>query len=480
MFRTTRNWFVSASLLVFASPAVHAICYVDAAAAGANSGASWADAYADLQSALHDGACAETWVKRGVYKPTAGADPAVSFVIPSNFALYGGFAGTETLRTQRDWKANPTILSGDIDSNDQSVGGVAQSAAQIVGTNTYTVVFIDQGQDYPVLDGFTVSAGNGGTRASQATGPNSGGGLYCHSWMAHCNATIRNVVFSGNRAEAYGGGLFVDARDYSHLTIGDVSFIGNAAVIGGGGFANLNAQADLDRVIFSGNSAAKGGAFYALALAQTKINQASFVGNSSPGHGGALYLDTSGTSSGGVFQVANATFQGNTSGDFGTVLYYNQNSPAVFKNVTISGNSGSGTVSLFYGTGGSLFFSNAILWANPANVSVTLGSMSMTQSLMEGGCGAFVVMGSTACTSTYSVDPLLNPLGNYGGAVPTMRLRSGSPAIDTGNDSECATPLVGNVDARGVARPQGAHCDIGAVEYGAGDDVLFANGFEAL
>ena len=43
-------------------------------------------------------------------------------------------------------------------------------------------------------------------------------------------------------------------------------------------------------------------------------------------------------------------------------------------------------------------------------------------------------------------------------------LGPGSAAIDAGNDATCAAVPVNNRDQRGIARPQGVHCDIGAVE----------------
>jgi hypothetical protein len=56
-------------------------------------------------------------------------------------------------------------------------------------------------------------------------------------------------------------------------------------------------------------------------------------------------------------------------------------------------------------------------------------------------------------------DPLLAPLADNGGLTPTMALLPSSPAIDAGDDSACPP-----TDQRGVTRPQGLACDIGAFE----------------
>jgi hypothetical protein len=56
-------------------------------------------------------------------------------------------------------------------------------------------------------------------------------------------------------------------------------------------------------------------------------------------------------------------------------------------------------------------------------------------------------------------DPLLTSLSNYGGPVPTMWPLTGSPAVDAVDAASCPA-----TDQRGVARPVGGTCDIGAVE----------------
>jgi hypothetical protein len=65
--------------------------------------------------------------------------------------------------------------------------------------------------------------------------------------------------------------------------------------------------------------------------------------------------------------------------------------------------------------------------------------------------------GFSAAGDKVNVDPLLAPLSANGGPTATMALLAGSPAIDAGADCPAT-------DQRGVARPQGAACDIGAFE----------------
>ena len=59
---------------------------------------------------------------------------------------------------------------------------------------------------------------------------------------------------------------------------------------------------------------------------------------------------------------------------------------------------------------------------------------------------------------------MLGPLANWGGPTQTMGLREGSAALDAASDTTCAASPVNNLDQRGVTRPVGAHCDIGAYE----------------
>ncbi len=73
-------------------------------------------------------------------------------------AIYGGFAGTETARNQRDPATNLTVLSGDIDNNDSQTP-IITDLTTVTGntTNSYHVVI---GATGATLDGFTITAGN--------------------------------------------------------------------------------------------------------------------------------------------------------------------------------------------------------------------------------------------------------------------------------------------------------------------------------
>jgi hypothetical protein len=156
------------------------ILRVHAEAAGASDGASWQDAFTNLQDALRAATTGdEIWVATGVYTP--GTARTSTFRMKYQVAIYGGFAGTETQRDQRDWVANPTVLSGDIDGNDTvDARGVVTQTSNIQGNNAYHVVSADANNGMPpspisnyrtaILDGFTITGGLVGSETINASG----------------------------------------------------------------------------------------------------------------------------------------------------------------------------------------------------------------------------------------------------------------------------------------------------------------------
>jgi hypothetical protein len=145
--------------------------------------------------------------------------------------------------------------------------------------------------------------------------------------------------------------------------------------------------------------------------------------------------------------VVNSTLSGND----GNALQLDGNS-ASLDNVTIAGNNGDG----ISGSGGSAV--NTIV-ANNGGVNQCAAPLTSNGHNLESDstndCG-FTGAGDLA-----GVNPLLGPLQDNGGHTSTMALSAGSPAVDAGDDSSANCPAD---DQRGISRPRGPHCDIGAYE----------------
>ena len=243
----------------------HRPWYVDDDGAAGNGCTSWADACPDLQTALGQaGRGDEIWVAAGTYKPDASGDRTATFQLKSGVAVYGGFAGTETLRSQRDWATHVTTLSGDI--------GTAGAATD----NSYHVVTGSGTDATAVLDGFTITGGN----ADGSAPHNSGGGMY----NSGGSPTLTNVTFSGNSAHLRRRDVQRQRQqpdaDQRHLqrqlgairrrriyndsasspTLTNVTFSGNSATSYGGGIYNSSGSPSLANSILWGNSAGSDGA----------------------------------------------------------------------------------------------------------------------------------------------------------------------------------------------------------------------------
>ncbi|HET9049637.1 MAG TPA: choice-of-anchor Q domain-containing protein [Chiayiivirga sp.] len=433
-------------------PAQRPVCYVDAAASGNDDGSTWANAWNDLQDSLVPGICGEVWVAQGSYRPTAGTDMAVSFRVLPKQRLYGGFSGTETSRDDRDPKAYPSILSGDL--------GVPGD----VTDNSNTVVWLQSRTTFgpiesdTVIDGFVITAGNATGNAPDM--PRVGGGLYCDRY---CSPTLQQLVFEDNRAMSGGGalGLLIMGGPVD-LHLRDLVFRNNHAQSIGAALV-LTAQRDageeaitgeitLERVAFTNNSiqdpltpgqSAAGAAILQFAGAETlldvRLTNTSWHANSAD-IGAALVLAT-GNGAVAHTQIEYATFNGNTGNGMGTVFFASDSPDATFQ------------------------LDNVVLWDDP-NVNGELimyndlsGSgtappiIGIDGGLVRGGCPAVAT-----CMAVQDADPLLGAWLDHGGFVPGQLPAAGSPAIDAAGSCLLVQ------DQRGVARAQGPGCDYGALE----------------
>jgi predicted outer membrane repeat protein len=424
--------------------------YVKPSVSGAENCQSWANACM-LRNALLTTVSGDTvWVMAGTHKPTTTVARGFTFQLVTGVAVYGGFRGTEANLSQRNPVANVTILSGNINA---------------LSEGSYHVV---TGAGGATLDGFTITGGN----ANGAAPNDSGGGMYSYE----SNLNLANIIFNDNSAANEGGGLY---NNDGNLTLTNVTFSGNSAHDGGGMYNQWD-DSILTNVTFIGNTAANYGGGMRNYSSNSTLMNVTFSGNSAHNRGGGMYNWHGGStlmnvtfsdneavtySGGGMANdpssptLTNVTFSGNWANIYGGAMENRYSSNPTLTNVTFSGNWTDFRGGAMYNYSSNPIISNTIFWGNTApNAAAQIfndGSIpALSDSVVQGGCPT-----DSACANIITIDPMLGALGNYGGFTQTTPLLAGSSAIDTGNDAVC--PLT---DQRGVARPQGSHCDIGAYE----------------
>jgi hypothetical protein len=177
----------------------------------------------------------------------------------------------------------------------------------------------------------------------------------------------------------------------------------------------------------------------------------------------------------GTATITNSTIAGNTGVTSivaaGIDIEWNGALSATLNNVTISGNSnpGRGGLSMDGASGGTVTLSNVIVAGNSGSTAPDCSTVVGPGTINSAGNN--IIGNNTGCTLTGAlpsdqvgtsgspIDPLLGALAINGGPTQTMALLAGSPAIDAGNNATCAA-----TDQRGISRPQGPACDIGAFE----------------
>ncbi|MCG6118512.1 MAG: hypothetical protein MEQ07_10035 [Aquimonas sp.] len=425
-------------------PAEGGIVYVSPASELPGNGQGWGSAFRDLQDALRVTEPCEIWVAAGRYTPSSDpSDRNATLRLNNEVALYGGFAGIEAARDQRDWMANRTILSGDINGSGTLSG------------NSYTVVTGSGTDNTAILDGFTVTAGN--ADAVGFVGATvRGGGMYSDGG----SPVIRNVIFSGNSATAFGGGMHNERQSQPRLT--DVAFLSNTAAFGGG-LDNEGSSPVLTNVVFSANSGVEAGGGINNFRSNPELVNAVFSGNVA-GLGGGMHNEESSP------RVINASFSGNRAAIGGGM--YNMSDSQLNSSSPIIGNS------IFWNneSGAGQPLSAASIWNQGSNSNPMVRS-SLVQGcnptgIWTSGCGNF----GGSNTNLADVDPLfiapVNPSDS-----PTvsgnLRLRPGSLAQDAG-DSALVKGMLTDLD--GNPRITGPSVDLGPYEISG--ELVFSNGFE--
>lgn len=252
--------------------------YVNAAAPGGGSGTSWALAMNDLQNAICEavrsrGAVQEIWVRAGTYYPDLNSDlEQMAFYLRDDLAIYGGFAGTETMLAQRNPIANPTILSGEIGS------------AMVTFDNSNNVVMSIGNSATARLDGFTITKGIADTSNLYFT--DDGGGMRNDG----SSPTVANCTFSMNSVVDAGGGM-VNMGGSSPDVI-ECTFVDNTAERGGG-MGNYEASAPLvSGCTFSSNDAASVGGGMHNELSSPIVTDTNFDTNVAEDSGGVMNWDS--------------------------------------------------------------------------------------------------------------------------------------------------------------------------------------------
>jgi len=363
-------------LLFLAMPASARDIFVDLTATGTNDGTSWGDAFEHLQPAIVDagtgGESVRIMVAQGEYKPDYYTPGSwyTTFLLQDNVAIYGGFPPGGGAWEDRDPTVYKTILSGDLNGDDEP-GFVNYE------DNVHRVVTSNSNNQTAVLDGFTVSHGN----ASSSWPYDAGAGILItegyptvrncvfkdnHAlvgagmYMFSGSPRVENCAFRDNRVIKTGAGVFCRLNSSGVFT--NCRFIDNVAALSGGGVGNyVNCSTTLIDCSFSGNAATnEGGAISNVRSSATIINT-DFTQNTAP-VGGAIanYFDSDSTLQG-------CTFSENTANRGACLL--NQNSSPSVTNCTFTMNTASDAAGAVLNDSGHPDFVNCTFEQNSAGSS---------------------------------------------------------------------------------------------------------------
>jgi parallel beta-helix repeat protein len=226
-----------------------------------NDGSRWSSAKKTIQSAIDavSGTGGEVWVAAGRYYERIT-------VLPSVY-LYGGFNGTEILKSARNWNANKSIVDANalgsvVTANkcgfDVSCidGFVLQNGKSAFGGGIYCGSASPLILNNTIINNIASYEGGGiNCRSSVTTANNyitgnsaqNGAGFYCSS----ARPTVSNNMIIGNSAIQNGGGIQLDNCKGGNLTNNTIA--GNTAVYGAGVFCNFYATSAISNNLIAHN-----------------------------------------------------------------------------------------------------------------------------------------------------------------------------------------------------------------------------------
>ncbi len=376
---------------------------------------------------------------------------------------------------------NPSLIVAN--ANDSGTGSLRQAISDAVSGDTITFDPSLSGQIIRLSSTLSIekdliidgSALNQNVKINGDTNRDQFGDVRIFSVAQNVTGELRNIdIEYGN----YSGGSVIGGGgilNKGNLIISACIIDNNRANYGGGIYNYLNATLTISNSILSNNVGFSGGGITNIGTLQ--ITNSTFVNNSIDNNGSGSAIQAGGKST-----IRNSTFNNNSGGN-GALYHMSNNSADYFfsENNTFRSNSpyaifnrnGNGVINnntIYANKGGIYIFSdrldvsNTIVshnsWnGNPSDCVKYVGASGTTGVGLDDhnffssdtNCGVYV--------SGYGIS-IENSLADNGGPTQTLALMSDSPAIDAGNNDTCPAN-----DQRGVARPQGTYCDIGAFEY---------------
>jgi hypothetical protein len=425
---------------------------------------------------------------------------------PSDLTLDGG-GSTRIFYTSANLTIRRMTLTGGkvTDADGAAVQALPDATVTLASTRFASNSIAASSDSGPGGHGACVSAPDISATNSTFSNNSADGDGGC--LFATGSLSVTGSTFNANASELDGGGYtsggaLASGDNASQVTVDRSVFAGNTALnFGGAIWIGGSTVLDVSRTTFYGNGAFRGGAIYSHSFAGTvtstggSIAQSTFSGNGlhpPASEGGALDFDS------GTLAVSGSTFSGNDGGADGGAVNVGDGARLFADDSTFDGNAaferGSAIAKTGIMSGLSLTDSTvsaglgpSSLWwsgAPPANLRRTIVA-SPAGLACDGSSPAseyndiYAPGQEGTCPSggtNLGADPKLSALGNFGGPTQTELPGHGSPAVDAIPPDQCPSGPPPPLDQRGVARPVGAGCDIGAVEVDTRPDGQIAQG----